>query len=281
MRYHGYSTTGRALRALLIANVAVYLLQLLPGIGTFVFDFGSLVPYETFLQGQLWRTVTYMFLHSTTSIFHILFNMLVLYMFGMDLESHWGPRRFLTFYFICGIGAAFFSLFSLLDPAGRSIHVIGASGAVLGVLTACAYYWPDRQILLFFIIPIKIKYFVIGFAVYSLFGSIGPAGGGISHLSHLGGIAVGYGYLKSYSHLYGWYIRVINSWNQRKRTANVQGQVNRKRYFEEQVDPILEKIAREGMDSLSPSEKKTLKKAAKMDKERLKKKGILPFNLFR
>lgn len=275
---YSIGSTPRAIKGLVIANAVLFIIQLIPTVGRYVTYFGSLIPYSTFLQFQLWRPFTYMFLHSTNGIFHILFNMLVLWMFGTEMESQWGSRKFLIFYFICGVGAAFFSVFSLFTTP--FIQVIGASGAVLGVLTAYAYYNPHRQVLLFFILPVNVRVLVIGYAIYSVLFSFQP-GGVVSHLTHLGGIVVAFAYLKLFPKAEVRIERLWYLWKERKRQEEISREVQNKRYFEENIDPILDKIAKGGMDSLSPKEKKILKQASRSNKERIKRRGILPFNLFK
>ena len=182
-------------KGLIIANVSVFILQLFPGvIGDIVTYYGALLPVNTFVHFELWRLVTYMFLHSPDMIFHILFNMLSLWWFGVELEDIWGKRRFLIFYFVCGIGSGLFTLFYLL--ANSNAPVIGASGAVLGLLTAYAIYYPHRQVMLFGIFPMRMRTLVIGYAVISVFFSVSGGGGNVAHIVHLGGIAVAYIYLK-------------------------------------------------------------------------------------
>jgi membrane associated rhomboid family serine protease len=143
---------------------------------------------------QIWRLVTYMFLHSPDMIFHILFNMLSLYWFGVELEDMWGRRKFLLFYFACGAGSGLFTLFYLL--VNPYVVVIGASGAVLGLLTAYAMYYPRRQVLIFGLFPMRMRTLVLGYAAISVFFSLSGGGGNVSHIVHLGGIVVAYLYLK-------------------------------------------------------------------------------------
>jgi membrane associated rhomboid family serine protease len=140
-----------------------------------------------------------MFLHG--GIFHLLFNMLALWMFGTELERIWGTRYFLKFYGVAGIGAGVLTvLFSLLpfgfaDQVYRST-IIGASGAVYGLLLAYALYFPDRPIYMYFVFPIKAKYFVMIIGAITFYSSLG-ASGGIANATHLGGLLVAYVYLKS------------------------------------------------------------------------------------
>src|SRR5579872_2914788 len=149
-----------ALKALIAANVAVFLVQLFFPIVTAVL---GLRPYRVVHDFWLWQPATYMFLHG--GIFHILFNMLALWMFGAQLERVWGTRYFLKFYFVTGIGAGVLTvLFSML-PFGFAHQVqhsiiIGASGAIYGLLLAYAMYFPDRPIYMYMLFPIPAKIFV-------------------------------------------------------------------------------------------------------------------------
>jgi membrane associated rhomboid family serine protease len=167
-------------------------------LGDVAIRWGGLAASHALLKFEAWRFVTYMFLHDPVSLFHIIFNMLALWWFGTELEDIWGGKKFLIFYFVCGIGAGLFSLLYLV--IGYPVLVIGASGAVLGILTAYAHYYPARQVLLFFVIPLKVKTLVIGYAAISVLLSIsafrGNGGGGISHITHLGGILIAWLYLK-------------------------------------------------------------------------------------
>jgi len=143
--------------------------------------------------------VTYMFLHA--GIGHILFNMLALWMFGVELERLWGTIFFLRFYFVAGVGAAITTLVVSLLPFDVAAQVyyattVGASGAIYGLLLGYAYYYPDRPILMFLLFPMPAKYFVMVIGAISLY--LSAAGGsGVAHATHLGGLLVAYLYLKS------------------------------------------------------------------------------------
>ena len=185
-----------ALKALIGANVAVFLGQLLfPSLTLWL----GLMPAAVLGQGRVWQLATYMFLHA--GLFHILFNMLALWMFGTELEHIWGTRYFLKFYLVTGIGAAVLTVgFSLLPfgfaAALRYAIVIGASGAIYGLLLAYALYFPDRPIYMYFIFPIPAKYFVLIMGAIAFYSSIGDAGG-VANATHLGGLLVGYVFLTS------------------------------------------------------------------------------------
>lgn len=280
MNSMGNTSITNSVKTLLIATIVVYIFQILPFPGNLLVQFGSLVPNQTFGDFQLWRLFSYMFLHDTALPFHILFNMLMLWMFGVEVEQLWGARRFMIFYLICGAGSGFFSIFHLFNPVLSSTPVIGASGAVLGVMTMYAYYFPQRQVLLFFILPINIRVVVLGAALVSLFGSIAPHGI-ISHLTHLGGILVAICYIK----LYPLILRISESTSSVRSKKVIQKQktksVDDDKFFEEQIDPILAKISREGMDSLTKEERNLLKQASSRNRNRLKSGKIIPFDPFR
>lgn len=159
----------------------------------------GLNPASTVGRLHIWQPVTYMFLHS--GVFHILFNMLALWMFGVELERMWGSRYFTKFYFIAGIGAALTTIILSFvpGPLGRELYfslTIGASGAVYGVLLAYAMYFPNRPIYMYLVFPIPAKYFVMIMGAISLLSSMSGPGGGIAHTTHLGGLLVAYLYLK-------------------------------------------------------------------------------------
>jgi membrane associated rhomboid family serine protease len=186
----------RTVQALIVLNVAVYVLQVISHLfGSNVFElYFGLVPVRVTQELMLWQLVTYMFLHG--GIFHIFFNMLTLFMFGNDLERLWGPRRFLNYYFITGIGAGICSyLASVLTSADPWGIVIGASGAVYGLLLAYALTYPNRIVYLNFLLPVKVKWLVLIMGAISFISSVGGSEPGVAHIAHLGGMAIGYLYL--------------------------------------------------------------------------------------
>jgi membrane associated rhomboid family serine protease len=185
-----------AVKALLIANVAGFLVQ-------FVFPrivqvFG-LSPDLVLGSLWVWQPVTYMFLHG--DVFHILFNMLVLWMLGVEMERLWGTVAFVRYYFVSGVGAAMVTILVSLLPfafAGQVWYslTIGASGAIYGLLFAYAYYYPTRPMMFFPIpIPIQAKYFVMILGAIAFFSSVGGRASGVAHATHLGGLLAGYLYL--------------------------------------------------------------------------------------
>jgi membrane associated rhomboid family serine protease len=275
-----FSRITPAVKALLIVNAAVYLLQFLPVLGPLLTDYGSLVASDVFSHAQVWRLFSYMFLHSTQDVFHLLLNMFGLWMFGVELEELWGPKKFLFFYFFCGITAALFSVFYFLVPAMRFITVIGASGAVFGILTAYAVYFPNREVLLFFVLPVRVWIVVAGYAVISLYLSF-QSGNTVAHLIHFGGIAAALGYLKGRPLVDDWLTIQKERLHEENMRVRAKENIAKERFYEERVDPILAKIAKSGMESLTDEEKKILQAAGRNNKERLKKEKIVPFEAFR
>ena len=186
-----------AIKALVIANVAAFLVSMVVPAVTLRL---GLRPADVVGTLAIWQPVTYMFLHG--GIFHILFNMLALWMFGVELERMWGSRFFVKYYFVAGAGAAVTTLvcsflpFAFADQLYYSL-TIGASGAVYGILLAYARYFPHRPILLYFVFPIPAKYFVMIIGAISLLSAMSGPGGGIAHATHLGGLVAGYLYLRS------------------------------------------------------------------------------------
>jgi membrane associated rhomboid family serine protease len=203
-----------AVQWLLIANVAVYIFELLlqtfsgpSAYNWFVHAFG-LVPSGVTHGLRLWQPFTYLFLHDASTIWHILANMFVLFMFGRELEVAWGRNKFLQYYFLTGVGAGLINVVVKTVPLfwgqqPSDVATIGASGAIFGVLLACAILFPDRQVIMF-PIPIKMsmRTFVIVMTALEFLGTFGLGGDNISHICHLGGMLVGYVYLRRGSFLY-------------------------------------------------------------------------------
>ena len=166
------------------------MLQLLPYSVTRLEQLCGVVPILVWQKFFVWQLVSYMFLHG--GLWHILFNMFALWMFGTELERIWGTRRFLKYYFFTGIGAGILTV--LLTP-NSPIPTIGASGAIYGILLAYAYHFPQRRIFLYFLFPIPARVFVVIIGLLAFLNSMGPAGG-IAHIAHLGGLVFGWIYLK-------------------------------------------------------------------------------------
>jgi membrane associated rhomboid family serine protease len=176
-------------QALLIANVAIYLLQ---AGGVLALGELALWPPEGFgSQFEPWQLVTYAFLHG--SLTHIAFNMLGLYMFGGEIERLFGSRFFTLYYFACVVAAAVSHLVVTSWVGGPAVPMVGASGGVYGLLLAFGIYFPQRKVLLLFPpIPLPARVFVIAFAALELLFGITQTAAGVAHFAHLGGMLGGF-----------------------------------------------------------------------------------------
>ncbi len=279
------------IKPLIIANVAVFLLQIMTGgedmrhglTPLVALDFGSIK------QLQLWRFGTYMFAHG--SFFHILINMWGLYIFGAPLEQQIGPNRFLKLYFVSGlIGGLIWLIFNTTPitlPTGAEHYprVIGASGSVFGIMMAAAMLAPDRRYMLLFPpIPIKLKTLVTVFAALEIFHTLQRGGGQVAHLGHLGGLIGGYFFVIHW--VPGWrkfkirrfVLEKIQHWRLRNRWRNFRtagenvgrssNSRRRSREAEEEedtsdlsIDDILDKIGEQGLSSLTSRERRKLENA--------------------
>jgi len=246
-----------AIKFIISINFLIFILQYLSGMEDELFTIFGIVPSKTFGELMLWQPFTYLFFHG--GIWHVLINMFVLWMFGSELEKFWGKKEFLRFFFITGIGSG---LITILFSLSSTNPVVGASGAIYGVLLAYGLLFPNRLVYLYFLIPIKVKYLVMLIGAIAFFSSLNPGNSNISHLTHLSGMVIGFIYLRS----------SIN-WN----TINhfvIHRKDEIKRHYEEkkneqrealklQVDAILDKINDVGYDNLSESEREFLFKASK------------------
>ena len=254
----GYITP--AVRFIIFVNGIIYLFQKIIG-KTFedwtIYWFG--LHSDLILKKfYIWQFFSYMFLHG--GFLHILLNMFILWMFGCEVERSWGKREFFKYYFICGIGAGFFHL---LFNMSSHIPVVGASGAIFGVLIAFAMLFPDRLVILFpFPIALKAKYWAIIFAGLELIFGLSFRDSGVAHFAHLGGMLVGFIYLK-----FGWKMSLSgHGFVKRKKMEWELHQMIKKRQqivrLRQEVDFILDKINEVGYENLTSKEKRTLKEAS-------------------
>ena len=231
----GFPPVTPMIKILLIVNAAVWGVQLLlgPALGLMFANFFShpypnapflylmdglfgLMPYRV-LDLWLWQPFTYMWLHSTDP-FHILLNMLFLWMLGGDLERHWGSRGFLRYYVVCGVGAGIFITLAGLFSYSW-VPTIGASGAVFGLILAFGLVFSDRVILFMLIFPMKARTFALIMLGVTFFFTLHRSPTAVSHIAHLGGMVVGYLYLKR-----AWRVREVAQelrWKMKRRKFKV------------------------------------------------------------
>lgn len=186
-------------KAIMIASAAVWVLQLaFSAFGTALEPIFGVVP-ALVVRGWLWQPVTYMFLHSPDP-FHLLFNMLMLWMFGGELETYWGQRRFLRYYVLCGLGGGIAATLLGLLYGGiqTAIPTIGASGALYGLFVAYGIIYAERTILFMLIFPLKARTMALIMVGLNFFYTLNQSGSGISYIAHLGGALTGFLYLKRF-----------------------------------------------------------------------------------
>jgi membrane associated rhomboid family serine protease len=215
-----------AVKLLLIANFAVYIFEALlyrfSGLSSYAWlvNWFGLVPARVVLL-CVWQPFTYLFLHDVGTIWHILTNMFMLWMFGRELELVWGKNRFLRYYFLTGVGAGLINVVVKTVPVlwGHDVSrvpTIGASGAIFGILIACAILFPDRRVYIIpFPVAISMRTVVIIMTVLTFLGTLGLGDDQVSHLCHLGGMLVGYVYLRRGSFLYS-LRNSVSDWQQRR-----------------------------------------------------------------
>lgn len=276
-RKSGLAFSGWVFKLILL-NVIIFAIQIFTEKSTVIYSIGgfsSKTPALTFYLGLIpalvtekfyvWQIFSYMFLHSTYGFFHIFFNMYALLIFGVPIEQAWGSRRFLLYYFFCGAGAGLtiYIINLISGKIGYYIPTIGASGAVFGLLLAFGLLYPNAQLLLFFLIPIRAKYLVIMYGALELYLELFGGQSNISHLGHLGGLFFGLVYYIFY----------------RKKTFSFKGRILKARFnkslaesdtsfHSKRLDPvsdksikmdILKKLKSSGYDSLTDDEIQLIK----------------------
>ena len=251
-----------AIKILISINFVIYVLQSLAGKEDIFFRLFGLVPNVFISELMLWQPFTYMFFHapyySSVGISHILLNMLGLWVFGRELEQAWGKNKFLKYYFLTGIGSG---VITYLFQINSDNPVIGASGAVYGILLAYGISFPNRMLYIWGLIPVRSIWLVVIMGSIAFFGLLGRADG-ISHVTHISGMFIGYILLKK-----KWQLADI-IFAMRKKT--VEFQVQRKedraikeKYLNRDIDIILEKIKEVGFSGLSNEEQSKLYEASK------------------
>ena len=278
---------GTICKWLVGANVVIFVIQLLTGEngGSPFTDALVLNVDRVVFHGEVWRLLTYAFLHDPGDIFHILFNMLLLWWFGSDLEDLYGPREFLAFYLIAAIcGGLLFSAARLIGFPGDVCY--GASGAVTAVLVLCAFHYPRRIIYLFLFLPVPIWLFVVGSVAYDAYTLLAHHNTGVAVAVHLGGAAFAFLYYRRH-----WRIDPVlqNFWSGalawRKRATRPPLRVYREEerpepvraavapsveedHIRAEMDAVLEKISRVGRENLTESDLKVLQRASEILRRR-------------
>ncbi|PID59847.1 MAG: rhomboid family intramembrane serine protease [Ignavibacteriae bacterium] len=291
MGFGGFSFFPPVIKNLLIINGGVFFFSVLVSnisvsnltLKDLLVKYFGLIPFNSLWDFYPWQLITYQFLHADLG--HIFFNMLMLWMFGMEIENIMGSRKFLFFYLLAGVGGGLLQLF--LGSGGGPI--IGASGAVYGVMVAFAMFFPNRMIYVYFLIPVKAKYLIV-FAMVLEFLSVGD-GSLVAHLAHLGGAITAFLFIffdrrynfnvdrlfnffksnKSYTRQTDFKKKSspfsfgkkdaeeaefyeINSSSSNNSSSNVS---------QEEIDRILDKIGESGYQNLSEREKRILFEASK------------------
>jgi membrane associated rhomboid family serine protease len=290
--FGGFSLFPPVIKYLLISNVAIFIFQhfLFAGfsiggvpLSAYFIKYFALNPISsTVFPFYPWQLVTYLFMHG--GFWHLFLNMFALWMFGMELENIWGSKKFLAYYLMCGIGAGLATI--LLTPLFTAVQLptIGASGSVYGILVAFGMLFPNREIYLYFLLPIKAKYFIIIYMIIELL-SVG-SNTGVAHLAHLGGGLIGFVYLlitrNNVNELFRFdkkpkvsSTRPTNIYRNKyyeKFNTGSESDVSDADYYtkgsegeitQERIDEILDKIGKEGYKNLSEEEKKILFEASK------------------
>ena len=261
-----------SIKALILLNAGVFLIQSLgyPLVGAL-----GLIP-ERVAQWPLpefWRLVTYLFVHG--GFWHLLFNLFALWMFGMPVESQWGGREFLKYYFLCGLGAA---LTSVALAPHSPIPIIGASGSVYGLLVAFAMLYPDAVVYLYFLIPVKAAHMALLFGALEFFMGASHSTPGVARFAHLGGMVTGYLYIRWW---WVWKLKIktafksLVSGDEDDEVAVPRPRPVRRRApaapppeddHMAEIDRILDKILNTGLESLTESERALMRRYSERQK---------------
>ncbi len=251
-----------AVKWLLIINIGVFLLDSLffglfyKGTVNYFVLYGSVFPDTLGMTLQIWRLITYQFLHADTT--HLLMNMIVLYFFGSMLERNFGSRRFLIFYLVCGVTGGI--VYPVLVGIGLlpAAPMVGASGAIFGVIVASAVLYPKTRVLLAFVIPVSLAVVAGLFIGISILNFLrGDNAGG--ECAHLAGALCGFLYVKGRPWLEG------RSMQQKK--GAWQRRIQNERQFQAEVDRILDKVHASGVNSLTRREKTILREATQREQQ--------------
>ncbi|MBN2269173.1 MAG: rhomboid family intramembrane serine protease [Sedimentisphaerales bacterium] len=259
--HFGLPRMTKAVKILLTVNIGLFLLNVIltptDGSLSIIDRFLTVNPTSLFRALQVWRLVTYQFIH--WGLWHILVNMLGLYFLGPVLERHWGTKRFTIFYLSCGAVGGLFYMLLVAVGFLKAGPMAGASGAVLGLLAACAILFPQFIVFLLFIpIPIRVAAVIVIFIATATILARGANAGG--EAAHLAGIFAGGAYV------------LTEKWRTnlklRLKAGRWERNIEQERKLRIEVDRILKKVHDHGIQSLSPAEKRALKKATRLEQSR-------------
>ncbi len=262
---------------IIVINVTIHILAI--SAMPWLYSIGQLTVYQAFGQLEVWRLITFQFLHNPTSLMHVLFNMFGMWVFGPMVEQYLGGKKYLAFYLVCGLAGGI--LFTILTLAGfvnngTQTPLIGASAGVFGVIVACAYVSPNTVIqLLFPPIPLKMKTFAygyVGIALISLLMGSPNAGG---EAAHIGGAIAGFFFIRN-SGMLADFFDVFHDSRKSKGKGKKNAKPKKTSYrnynntnssgpSQDDIDKILQKVSQKGLASLTEKEKKTLALASKND----------------
>ena len=245
-----------AIKILVSVNFGIFVLQTLSNAEGLFFPLFGLVPKLVWSELMIWQPITYLFFHG--GIWHVLINMFVLWMFGSELERIWGKNHFIKFYFVTGIGSGLITMFLNLESM---TPIVGASGAVYGVLLAYGLTYPNRQIYLYGIIPIKSIWFVIGIGFIAFMSSFNNLSQ-VSHVTHISGMLIGYLMLKRPLQWRSLWFSIRKK-TLEYRVLHEEKKLTHRQKIEHDIDIILDKINREGFENLSREEQDRLYKGSR------------------
>lgn len=255
---------------LIVINIAVHILAI-TGIPAF-YSIGQLTVHDAFQRLEVWRLLTFQFLHSPNTIWHLGMNMFGMWIFGPMVERYLGRKKYLAFYLMCGLaGGLMFIVLNLLGAYtpisilsdGFHTPLVGASAGVFGVIVACAYISPNTTVqLLFPPIPMKLKFFAYGYVALALFQLLGGSSNAGGEAAHLGGAIAGFYFIRNSHHLRDFFDVFNDSRKDGRRKAKTS-KPSRGAPSTDEIDRILDKVARSGIGSLTEKEKKALNEASK------------------
>jgi len=255
---------------IIVVNIVVHIFAVIIIPNNRVYEFGNLNVYDTFQRLEVWRLITFQFLHDPNSIMHILFNMFGMWVFGPMVERYLGGKKYLAFYLMCGLaGGVLFTLLTLIGALPNGVHsqLIGASAGVFGVIVACAFVSPNSVIMLLFPpIPMKMRTFAYGYVAIALFSMLTGSNAG-GNAAHIGGAIAGYYFIRHHHFLTDFFDVFGDS-----RKPKVSRGAHRHGSYQshsasgpstKEIDQILDKVSQKGLGALTDKEKKKLAEASK------------------